>query len=200
MLLPGRYLALPFVAAATVAVSVIGVTSASADADPVTGGTATLDVSLCAATTLARANVFILPTKPASVSYDAANAAVAYDLPVTGGDASTNTLYGSLKLGGDLLVTDIKTRRHVTLSNLTFDIAADTISATTSTGSAPVVVFDALGNHDYSTVNPETFSASSVQVDAAGAKVLNTMLHDHAFKTGAVLGSFSTTFTNSTDG
>ena len=195
-----RRFALPLAGAVAAALCMVGASAASADTDPVTSGTATMDLSWSAASTFANSHLYIVPTKPATLTYDTTNSVVEYDLPVIGGDASTNTLFGTLTLDGGLMVSDTKTKRSVTLTDLTFDISADTISGTPSTTGVPVVLFDALGNHDYTTTNPETFSASSLVVDGAGAKLLDTTLHVHGFHKGTVIGSFNTTFTNTNDG
>ena len=196
-----RRVVLPlFGAAVTAVLCVAGTTAASADTGPVTGGTATMDIPWSTAATLANSHVYIVPTKPATLTYDTTNSVVEYDLPVIGGDASTNTLYGTLDLDGGLMVADTKTKLSVTFTDLTFDISADTITGTPSTTGVPVVLFDALGNHDYTTTpQPETFSASSLVMDAAGAKLIDTTLHVRSFHKNQVIGSFNTSFTNSND-
>ena len=195
-----RRLALvPVVAAVAVGSLVAGSSPASADADPVTTGSSMLELSLPAVNKLQSLGIVAIPTKPGTVSLDPAAKHLEYTFPVVGGDASTNTLYGSLKLGGSLVIYDLQTGKRVTLNAITFTIQNDTISATPAGSKNPIILFDAVGNHDYTTTQPETFSSSDVVMHFGGAKYLDAALGTTAFSTGQNVGTFAASFTNSVD-
>lgn len=177
---------------------------ATADVDPVTGGTTTISIPLAAEFGDDASGIYALPTTPASLAYDPVAKVVNYSYPVTGGDASVNTFFGTLKHAGGLLVGRADSRRTVLLSDLVFNIEDDTVSATVpalvkSAAPTKVVFFDALGNHELAAGTPETFTASDLELDPAGAKYLDTALHTRLFKAFAHVGSFATSFTNSND-
>jgi hypothetical protein len=196
-----RIIAVGSVATVIAAVGALGAASAVADpGDPVTGGSATLAVSPSANARLAHYGVYAALTAPGAVVYDDVNNAIDFNQPVIGGDASTFTLFGTLELGGNLYFADAKTHTSIEFSDLTFDIAADTITGTSSVDASQVVLFDAVGNHDYSTADPETYSSSTVKYDPAGAKYLKTALHSKAFVSHGVVGSFSASWENTNDG
>ncbi len=196
------------VAAALAVVGGLGYTlvagPASADTDPVTGGTTTISVPLSAEFG-ALSPIYALPTASASLSYDPSAKELDYSYPVVGGDASVNTFFGTLKLDGGLVIGKRGSRTTVTLTNLVFNIEDDTVTATVPAlpGSTPapvtVVFFDALGNHDLAVGPPETFTASELRLDPAGAKYLNTALHTKLFKKSHLVGTFAASFTNSND-
>ncbi len=189
-------------AAAAVTAATIGFSSSASavDPDPVTGGTTTIGVSLSDAVHEALEHIVVLPIRPATATFDPTRKVLEYKFPVTGGDGSVNTFFGDIKNGGGVRIINTESRRSVKLTNITLTIQDDTVSATPGRSTTPIVFFDAVGEHQFVTSQPESFTASDLQVDAAGASYLDRVLDTDAFVAGQHVGTFATTFTNSLDG
>jgi hypothetical protein len=174
--------------------------AAAAAADPVTGGTTTLSVSLDVELSLAKAGIVETPLPSASIGYDSTNRAVTESFPVTGGNARVTTFTGELDHSGSLLVVNLCTGRSVTLGSVVFDLFNDQITAVPRGSSSAVVLFDTAGDVT-ATVDgtTHTFTASDVQVDPAGASYLDSALGTSYFVAGQHAGSFSSVWTYTGD-
>ncbi len=88
-------------------------------------------------------------------------------------------------------VVNVHNGRSVTLGSLAFDLLDDQIDL------AGTAYLD-LGGTQSAAIHgtSQTFSASSLTVDAAGASALNTALGTCAFTTGTEFGSFTTTYSS----
>lgn len=177
-----------------------GADAAASKSSDITGGTTTLSMSVAQLTQLEASGLNMWqPAAPASTGVDPSSGDIDYTFPVTGGDASVTTFYGMQYLAGDLVLSDHNTGKSVRLRELRFNIADDTITAVPSPTHTRMVFFDALGNHQFSgkaSAPPETFSASDLQIDAAGASYLDSALGENVVSAGESVGAFSTSFTN----
>ncbi|HEY3631273.1 MAG TPA: hypothetical protein VGL21_10265 [Jatrophihabitantaceae bacterium] len=173
---------------------VAGAASASADA---TGGTSTITVPVATEVAQAQAGIVEIPLSPAQTSYNSVTQSVDETFTVTGGDARISVFVGHLEHSGGLLIVDYKTKKSVQLTNIVFDLINDQISAVPSGGTDPVVFFDARGSHvSQRTGTTDSFSASDLQVDAAGAAYLNGALGTSYFVAGQSAGSYAASWDN----
>jgi hypothetical protein len=188
------------VCAVAVAAAALGVTafvaSSPASADPVTGGTSTITIPVSTAAAFAKAGIVEIPLSPASASYDSTAEAVVETLPVTGGTARVSTLTGHLDHSGSLLIVNYKTGKSVQLGSLVFDLFRGQLTAVPSGGSAPVAIFDARGTRTVHRDGADnSFAASDLQLDAAGASYLDTALGTTYFTAGQSAASFAANWT-----
>jgi hypothetical protein len=193
-----RLLTLPLGAGfVTAVILAAGAGTAFAD-DSITTGTATLTIPITPADSFTaeslRAGISMQPLVPSSqISFDGTTATVTY--LVTGGDAQVSTLTGSVSYSDSLKFSDVKTHKSVTFTGLTLDLAAAQFDGTSSADGSEQVIFDTAGDVSTSSNdNTQTYSASVLEIDTAGAAYLNAKLHTSFFAGGMVVGSFSTTF------
>ncbi|HEY3717304.1 MAG TPA: hypothetical protein VGL39_22500 [Jatrophihabitantaceae bacterium] len=171
----------------------------AASADPVTGGASTITVPVGTEVALAKAGIVEIPLSPASAGYDDAAQTVTETFPVTGGTARVSTLTGHLDHSGGLLVVNYKTGKSVQLGSLVFDLFRDQLTAVPSGASAPVALFDARGTRSvHRDGDNNSFSATDLQVDAAGAAYLDDALGTSYFVAGQSAGSFAANWVYST--
>ena len=184
-----RVLALPVVAVG--ALALLGVTAGQADAETIASGTGTFTVPLSVETTLAKAGVIVEASGDASSSYDSASKTFTVTFTATGGNADVSNFDGTVDYAGGVQVVNVHNGRSVTLDSLAFDLLDDQIDL------AGTAYLD-LGGTQSAAIHgtSQTFSASSLTVDAAGASALNTALGTCAFTAGTEFGSFTTTYSS----
>lgn len=187
-----RFLALPVVSLGIAAGAAMSAPAASASTD--TGGNASITTPLSYIDQLAEAGVTGCTVSPASVSVDTTNKTATASFPVTGGNADLRTFFGTLDLGGGIVVKDRYGR--VSLGNLQFNVRSAKITATPAGSSTPVTLLDVAGQV---TVAPGTtnqsYSSTALNIDAAGAAYLDSALHTSAFTAGQDVGSFKASWT-----
>ncbi|WP_034090036.1 hypothetical protein [Streptacidiphilus albus] len=177
--------------AALSAAMLTGLGAGTADAATVASGSATLTVNASFLASLAEHGVVFLPSGYSSVSY--ANGQVAVDYAATEGNADISTFSGTISYSGGLCGFDLN-GKHVELSSLLFDLGDTQFDGATATsGEVPLVDLAGTqaGNINGTT---ETYSASSLTLDPAGAAFLNSALGTSAFVSGESVGSFSATW------
>lgn len=183
-------------AAAAGAATAIIASAGPADAD-VTGGTSTISVPVATEIAQAQAGIVEIPLSPARTSYNSSTQAVDETFTVTGGDARISVFVGQLQHSGSLLIVDYKTKKSVQLTNLSFDLINDQVDAVPSGGTDSIVFFDARGAIDAQrSGTTDSFSASDLQVNAAGAAYLNAALGTSYFTAGKDAGSYAATWQN----
>jgi len=180
------------------AIAIATTTTGSALADTTdTGGTASISMAGSYSLSLAKAGVIVFASGTASESWN--SGIVAYNLTVTGGNGEIANFFGSVDLGGHLRVVNAKNGKAVILSSLSFSFDTGIISARPLGGTARVALADVGGDlsTDSSPGPPatETFSCDGLTLDSAAAKYLDSKLGTTAFKAGAALGGFTTTYT-----
>ncbi len=118
---------------------------------------------------------------------------MAVDYAATEGNADISTFSGTISYSGGLCGFDLN-GKHVELSSLLFDLGDTQFDGATATsGEVPLVDLAGTqaGNINGTT---ETYSASSLTLDPAGAAFLNSALGTSAFVSGESVGSFSATW------
>lgn len=161
-----------------------------------TGGTATIALSTRYLEALAKAGVILIPAAPASSSY--ASGADAYTFSVTGGNGDVNNFVGSVDLGGQLRVVNARNGRTVILTSLRFSFDNGNLTGTLSGTKTKVVLADIGGDlSEADNAGPpktETFSSDQFTVDRSAARRFDAALGTTAFRAGADMGGFTTTF------
>ena len=186
-----RFLALPV--AGLSAVALIGLAAGTASAATVSGGSVTLTVNASFLEAIAQHGVGFVPSGYSSIGY--ANGAVSVTYPATAGNADISTFSGTISYSGGICGFDLKSGKSVELSSLLFDLGDTQFDGQSSTSGGEVPLIDLAGtqagNIDGTT---ETYSASDLVLDAAGAAYLNGALGTGAFAGGEDVGSFSATW------
>lgn len=186
-----RILAVPVVSAGLLAGAVVAAPAAFAQTD--TGGTVAVTVPFSYIQQLARAGVVEFPVPLSELSVDKADQTVTVTFPVTGGDADVNVFFGSVDLGGTVDVA-AASGKSATIGGLQLNLETGTIDGTPSGSSTPVSLLDPGGNITFG-VSPDgatqTYDASQLTVDPAGAAYLDGALHTGAFSAGQVVGSLA---------
>jgi hypothetical protein len=158
--------------AAAIALSASG----SALADPVDGtGTATITFNTKFLTHLATWGIIIIPENPVTSSdtggYDT------FTLPVTGGNGTDTNFTGDVNLGGSLTIIDAATHKSLVLTSLELDYFDGVITAVPAGTEQTIWIADIGGNlGTNNTTGNESFFASHLSIDPAGATALNTAL------------------------
>lgn len=179
--------------AAIGALALVGVSAGIANASTITSGTGTFTVADTYLSQLHSQDISGQATGAQSVTCDQTNTTVVYS--ATGGDANLNNSAGSVLYSGGITVKNRQNGKQVQFGNLRFDMFNGQIDATPTSGSE-VALLD-VGGTVSGQVNgsTQTFSASKLVVDAAGATYLDTALGTTAFHAGDLIGSFTTTYT-----
>jgi hypothetical protein len=188
-----RAVALP--AAALGALALVGLGSGAAHA-AVASGSVTLTVSGSFVAQLAKAGVVLVPENAASVTYTSGTNTVAITYTATGGDATLVDFAGTISYSGSILGFSCR-GKTVNLTGLLFDLTDAQFDGQTATsGETPLV--DLAGSQS-GNINgaTQTYSSTDLQIDAAGAALLDSALGTKAFTAGQSVGSFSTTWTTS---
>jgi hypothetical protein len=158
--------------AAAVSLSTAG--SALADATDGTG-TATVNISTKFLSHLAKWGIIVLPESSASSSDKAG--VDAFTFAVTGGDGTDTNFSGTISLGGGLTFIDASTGQAVHFTSLVIDYLDDDISGVPEGSATAVPIADFSGNFSVDNApGTETFSASQLTLDPAGASFLNKTL------------------------
>jgi hypothetical protein len=183
-------LTLPVVAVGVLALT--GVAAAPASA-ATASGTGTLTISLSSLSGLSKGFVIAVPSGDQSVIVDktAGTATIVY--PVTGGTADVTAGTGSVQYDGGTTVIDYINGHTLNLDDLRLDVANKQLDLTPEHGSE-IPFLDVVGTTSSVSGATQTFSASALAVDPAGAAYLNSALGASAFHAGDQVGTFTTTF------
>ena len=186
-----RALALPV--AALSAVALTGIAANAAHATTVASGSVTLNVNVTFLQALAKYGVALVPSGYSSVSTTSSQVSVTFAL--TGGDAEVNTYSGTATASGTICAFDVKTKKSTEISALLFDLLDAQFDGQTATSGGDEPLVD-LGGTQSGNINgtTETYVASDLTLDAAGAADLNAALGTTAFSSGEDVGSFSATW------
>jgi hypothetical protein len=191
-----RLLALPLAVGATAAAVVTTAGTAEAASTTIVAGTGTITVPASILAQLAKAGIAVVPQGAASLAYDSTTHTGTVVYNATGGDAQVNALAGSVDYSGGVKFCDIRTGEGVTFSALLLDMFNGQLDATSSVDGTQQVLLDTGGNvsTSVSSAGVQTFSADSLQIDAAGAAYLDSTLDTSYFTAGQVVGTFTTTY------
>jgi hypothetical protein len=194
-----RLLAVPAVAVGIAAGATIAAPAAFAASD--TGGTVKVTVPFSYIVQLAKAGVIAFPVPASELSVDKTNQTATVTFTVTGGDGDTSTLSGQVNLSGTVVVAahgrvkEHEEARRVILGSLDLNVLNGDIEGTPAGSSTPVALLDAAGAVSFSSGAPETYDATGLTVDPAGAAYLNSALHSSAFVAGQNVGSLAASWT-----
>ena len=183
-----RAIALPV--AALSAVALTGIAAGTAGATTVASGSVTLNVNVTFLEALAKYGVVLAPSGYSSVSATSSQVSVTFAL--TGGDADVSTYSGTATVSGSIRAYDVKTKKSTQISALLFDLLDAQFDGQTATSGGEEPLVDLAGTQS-GNINgtTETYVASDLTLDAAGAADLNAALGTSAFVGGTDLGSFS---------
>jgi hypothetical protein len=188
-----RAAALP--AAALGAVALVGMGAGAAHAT-VASGSVTLTINGSFIASLAKAGVVVVPQNEASVTFTPSTDTVAITYTATGGTASLVSFSGVVDYSGSILGFSCR-GKSVDLSSLMFDLTNGVFDGKTGAGAeTPLVDLSGTQSGDISGTT-QTYNASDLTIDAAGAQLLDTALHTSAFVAGTDIGSFAATWTTS---
>jgi hypothetical protein len=183
-----RAIALPV--AALSAVALTGIVAGTASATTVTSGSVTLNVNATFLEALAKYGVVLAPSGYSSTSATSSQVSVTY--AVTGGDADVSTYSGSLTASGGICAFDARTKKSTEISTLLFDLGDAQFDGQTATSGGEEPLVDLAGTQSGNiSGTTETYVASDLTLDAAGAADLNAALGTTAFASGEDVGSFS---------
>ena len=179
--------------AALSALALTGVVAGTASATTVASGTVTLTVNASFLQQLAKSGVGFVPQNYSAISY--ANGAVSVTYTATSGDADVSTFSGSINYTGGIFGFDCRTGKKVDLNTLIFDLGDTQFDGQSSTSGGEVPLLDLAGTQA-ANINgtTETYSASGLTIDQAGADYLNSALGTTAFEAGENVGSFGATW------
>lgn len=174
-----------------------GISAGAANASTVTGGTGSFTVPFSYLGQLHGQNIVAETTGVQSVTCDQTNKTVTAVYSVTGGTADLTNLTGTVQYSGSITVKNGENDKQVQLGSLQFDMFNGQIDVTPAGGSQ-IAILD-VGGSVSGSINgtTQTFNASKLLVDPAGASYLDSALGTTAFHAGDVIGSFSTTYTAS---
>lgn len=178
--------------AALGAIALVGAGASAAHA-AVASGSVTLTVSSSFISQMVHAGVILVPQNAASVTYNS-DGSVTIVYTATGGDANLQNFAGTISYAGSILGFSLN-GRTVNLGGLLFDLTdAQFDGQTTTSGETPLVD---LGGALSASISGSTqnFGATSTQIDAAGAALLDSALHTSVFTAGQSVGSFAATWT-----
>jgi hypothetical protein len=181
----------------------VGVTVAApaAFAQTDSAGTVAVTLPFSYIAQLAKAGVAVVPVPLSELSVNKSAQTVTITFTVTGGDGDIGTFSGQVDLSGKLVAAAVgRHRLHVaTLGGLDLNLVTGDIDGTPKGSSTSVPLLDLAGNIAFSdTSNPagtayaQTYSASDLTVDPAGAAYLDSALHTSAFVANADTGGSMT--------
>lgn len=169
--------------------------SGSATAATAASGSAVVSESSSFFQTAAAQGVYVTPLPSATGSYSSANGLVG-TFPITAGTGSLYTATAELQLGGGLLLVDVKTGRAAAFTKIAFDAYNDEITGVPVGGTTVVPLLDPSGDLEVEAPTAtQTFTASDLDVDPAGASYLNAHLNTTFFTAGQSVGSLAVTYT-----
>jgi hypothetical protein len=187
-----RFLAIPVAAVGVMAGAAVAAPAAFAQTD--TGGTVTVTVPLSYVLQLAEAGVVSFPVPLSELSVDFSTETATITFNVTGGDGDVNIFYGSVDLSGTLDIADAN-GNVVSVGGLDLNLENGDIEGTPAGSSTSVPLLDVNGNITYVTgTTSQSYDASELTVDPAGAAYLNSALHTSAFVAGQDVGSLAATW------
>lgn len=188
--------------AATGAAVVLGITGfssvAAADGTVATttapSGSAVITVDQQFLANTALNGIVVLPLPSATA--DDTNNVLTTTFPVTGGVANIPAFNGSVQFGGGLLFVNLNNGKNVAFKQLDFAVRAWNFSGVPDGGTTSVALLDPRGfTQRGRTGTTQTVSATSLQVDAAGAQYLDTALGTTYFTGGQSVGSLALSYT-----
>lgn len=194
-----RALAVPVAAVGIAAGAAVAAPAAHAQTVNIdTSGTVAVTVPLSYVAQLAKAGIVEFPVPLSELSVDTSSETATVTFNVTGGDGDVSVFAGSLDLSGSVKVASVK-GHLASLCGLQLDVHNGQIDGIPAGSSTPVVLLD-LGGNVVSSATPsattpfasaDTYSASELTVDPAGAAYLDSALHTSAFQAGQNVGSLS---------
>ncbi len=131
---------------------------------------------------------------PSATADYSRGAGLSASFPVTAGSVSLSGYYGTVQLGGGLLLINVKNGKFVIFKHLAFSADNWAITGIPAGHTTPVNLFDPAS----STITngaTQTLVSSDLQVDADGAKYLDAKLKSTFFVAGQHTGGASLTFT-----
>ena len=187
-ILAKRAIVLPV--AAFSAVALTGIVAGTASAASVTSGSVTVSVDNTFLAALAKHGVLV--NEHGATSVADANGQLSVTFAATGGDANVSTFSGTISDSGTICVTDVRTRKSVDLSALLFDLGDAQFDGQPSAAVGEVPLVDLAGTQT-GNINgtTQTYAATDLTLDAAGAAYLNSALNTTVFTSGEDVGSFS---------
>jgi hypothetical protein len=198
-----RLLAVPAVAIGITAGVTVAAPAAFAQTD--SAGTVAVTLPFSYIAQLAKAGVVVVPVPLSELSVNKSNQTVTITFTVTGGDGDIGTFSGQVDLSGKLRAVAVS--RHAihtaSLKGLDLNLVTGDIDGTPAGTSTSVPLLDLAGNIAFSvtentagTAYAETYSASDLTVDPAGAAYLDSALHTSAFvANGDTGGSMAASWT-----
>ncbi|MFC1433129.1 hypothetical protein ACEZDB_21025 [Streptacidiphilus sp. N1-3] len=143
----------------------------------------------------AQAGIVAVPLPSATVSYSGSTG-LSGTFPVTGGTASLTLAFGSIQLGGSLLLVDARTLKSVTFDQLALDVDTFQITGVPQGSTTAVPLLDPAGDLEIDVNGTvQTLTASDLDVDPAGAAYLDSRLRTSFFTGGQSVGSLTVAFT-----
>jgi len=183
-----RAVALPVAALSAVALS--GLAAGPAFAADTVSGSVTLTVNASFLAQLAAHGIGFVPQNYTALSYS--NGAANVTFAETSGNAEISTYSGTESYTGGILGFDIRTGHAVDLNTLIFDLGGTTFYGESSASGGEVALFDLAGaQNGFVSGTSETYAATGLTLDPAGADYLNSALHTTAFTAGTEIGSFT---------
>ena len=181
-------------AAAVAAALAVGSSTPALAATPASGA-AVISESNAFFGQAALAGVVAVPLPTATASYNSSTG-LSGSFPVTGGTASLTVLYGSIQLGGGLLLVDARTGTSATFGSLAFDVDTFQITGVPQGSTTAVPLLDPAGDLVIDVNGTvQTLTASDLDVDPAGAAYLDSQLRTSFFTGGQSVGSLTVSFT-----
>jgi hypothetical protein len=195
-----RLLAVPAVAIGITAGVTVAAPAAFAQTD--SAGTVAVTLPFSYIAQLAKAGVVVVPVPLSELSVNKSNQTVTITFTVTGGDGDIGTFSGQVNLSGKLKAKAVG-GHAVTLRDLDLNLVNADIEGTPACSKTSVALLDLAGNIAFSntpnsagTAYAQTYSASDLTVDPAGAAYLNSALHTTAFvPNGDTGGSMAASWT-----
>jgi hypothetical protein len=186
-----RILAIPVLSVGVLAGVTVAAPAAFASTD--TGGTVTVTVPLSYLKQLAKAGVTAFPVPLSEASVNTTNQTATVTFTVTGGNGDVRTFFGSVDLSGSIDVVSSDGSK-VSLGSLELNLRSGYIEGTPSGSSTPVPLFDTHGITFTPGTTVQSFNASELTVDPAGADYLDSALGTSAFAAGQNVGSLAATW------
>jgi hypothetical protein len=180
----------------------LAVAGAGAAHAAVATGSVTVTVTDSYIAQLASKGVAIVPQNYSSISYDNVAKTVSVTFAATGGDASLVNDNGTVQLSGGIVLRH--NCKKVALGSLAFDLGNSQFDGQPSAAVGEVPLVDLAGDEEgnistvtsgTTTTTTDTYTASSLVLDSAGAAYLDSALNTKAFTAGQAVGSLSATWT-----
>jgi hypothetical protein len=183
-----RLLVVPAVAIGITAGVTVAAPAAFAQTD--SAGTVAVTLPFSYVAQLAKAGAVVVPVPLSELSVNKSNQTVTITFTVTGGDGDIGTFSGQVDLSGKLKAAAVSRHglRVVTVRGLDLNLVNGDIEGTPAHSSTSVALLDLAGNIAFSNTSnatgtsyAQTYSASDLTVDPAGAAYLDGALNTSAF-------------------